>query len=174
MHRRCWCHAHLVFGVLSGACALRQPIAWLWVATSKAFSGIPQPPHVLPLWGEGVDLVAASCPPVELRRCPRHSQGAKHATERRHAEWTATAVHPWGATPLPVAQVSTWEVGVVRWPARLSSVSPKRGHAQLQWHHVSTGCFGIVRHGEKGLAQRPTQAPLWNGHSAQQRLEGTF
>ena len=27
--------------------------------------------------------------------------------------------------------------------------------------------------GDKGLAQQPARAPLWNGHSAQQRLEGT-
>ena len=45
---------------------------------------------------------------------------------------------------------------------------------QLQWHHVCTQSFCTDHHGEKGLAQQPAHAPLWNGHSAQQRLEGTF
>ena len=54
-----------VSGVLSSACARGALIKWLWVAASKAFSSNPQPQHVLPLLGNGVDLVGASCPPME-------------------------------------------------------------------------------------------------------------
>ena len=47
-------------------------------------------------------------------------------------------VYTWGATPLPVVQMPPCDVGLDRWLARLSSVSRKRGIAQLQWHHVCT------------------------------------
>ena len=47
---------------------------------------------------------------------PQCPQGVEHKAQRRHAVWTATTIHPWGATPLPVAQVSLWEVRVMKWP----------------------------------------------------------
>ena len=60
--------------------------------------------------------------------------------ERRHAEWTATATHPWGATPLPGAQVSLWEVGVVRWQkVHMSSDNDiSKLHGPMQY---DTGAF---------------------------------
>ena len=42
------------------------------------------------------------------------------------------------------------------------------------WHCVCTRWFHTNHHEEKGLAQQPPQVLLWNGHSAQQRLEETF
>ena len=44
----------------------------------------------------------------------------------------------------------------------------------LVLHRDSVKLPLTLHHAEKGLGQPPAQAPLWNGHGTQQRLEGPF